>query len=60
MKAGTAEPTTFPSIAPPGSNPGSVSPLGTNPSAVIVAYTRIKKVAIGCLTIHDRSREACA
>jgi hypothetical protein len=29
--------------------------LGTKTRAVVVAYTNTKKVAIGCLTIHDLS-----
>ena len=34
-------------------------PLGTKTRAVVVAYTSIKKVAIGCLTIHDLSGKRC-
>jgi hypothetical protein len=47
-------------VAPPGRSPGSVHPLGTNTRAVVVAYTSKKNVAIGCLTIHDRSGETSA
>jgi len=61
MKAGTADPRTFSSapcgVAPPGSRPGSVSARSTNISAVVVAYTSTKNVAIGCLMIHNRSGE---
>ena len=32
-------------------------PFGDKDRAVVVAYTSIKKVAIGCLTIHDLSGE---
>jgi hypothetical protein len=59
MKAGTAEPRTFSStpcgVAPPGSNPGWVRAPGTNTRAAFVTYTSTKKLAIGCLIIHDRS-----
>jgi hypothetical protein len=33
------------------------APGGANTSAVVVAYTSINNVAIGCLMIHDRSCE---
>jgi hypothetical protein len=58
-KAGMAEPRTFSStprgVAPPGSNPGWARTLGTDTSAVFVTDTSTKKLAIGCLAIHDRS-----
>jgi hypothetical protein len=61
INAGTADPRTLWStpcgVAPPGRSPGSFSPWGTNRRAVVVAYTSTKKVAIGCLTIHDLSGE---
>jgi hypothetical protein len=64
INAGRADPRTFSStpcgVAPPGRSPGSVSPLGTKTRAVVVAYTSTKKVAIGCLMIHDLSGETFA
>ncbi|HZL74623.1 MAG TPA: hypothetical protein VFB83_04540 [Propionibacteriaceae bacterium] len=61
MKAGAADPRTFSNIpcgvAPPGRSLGSVSPLGTKTRDVVVAYTKTKNVAIGCLMIHDLSGE---
>ena len=64
IKAGTADPRTFSStpcgVAPPGRTPGSVKTLGTKTSAVVVAYTSTKNVAMGCLLIHNLNREGSA